>query len=173
MYLVLLLVIQCKRLSFFIWDPCRYYIQLTNFHLNISRNRFCNWLNLSLLSLKRHYKLLLWYCLLLFLFLYCFFKLILNLSFCGFYSLFFYNDYLFLFFFLFFLFFLINCLYFSIIYILLMMSFCIIFYFLKIFCSHYFIRIKKLRFCIFFINQIETYISFFFFLFRLKVVWSL
>ena len=43
-----------------------------------------------------------------------------------------------------------------------MMNFYIIFYFLEIFCSYYFIRIKKLRFYILFTNQIEAYISFLF-----------
>ena len=126
--------------------------QFINFHLNISKNRFCNWLNLNLPSLRRHYKLFLWYCLLLFLFSCCLFKLILNLSFCGFCSLFFYNDYLFLFFFLFLLLLLINCLYLFIIYILLIMNFYIVFCLLEISCSHYFIRIKKLKSCILFIN---------------------
>ena len=69
----------------------------------------------------------------------------------------------FIFFSIFFIFF-INCLYFFIIYILLVISFYIIFYFLEVFCNHYFIRIKKLRSYIFFINQIETYILFFFLL---------
>ena len=139
----------------------RYYqFQFINFHLNISKNRFCNWLNSSLPSLRRHYKLLLWCCLLLFLFLYCFFKLILNLFFYNFCSLFLCSNYLFLFFFLFFLLLFINCLYLFIVYILLMMNFYIIFCFLEVSCSHYFIRIKKLRSCIFFINQIEIYILF-------------
>ena len=143
----------------FLWC-CQF--QFINFYLNISRNRFYNCFNLSLSSLRRHYKLLLWCYLLLFLFLCCLFKFILNLFFCGFCSLFFYSNYFFLFFFLFFLFFFINCLYLFIIYILLIMNFCIIFYFLEVSCSHYFIKIKKLKSCIFFINQIKVYISFFF-----------
>ena len=133
----------------FLWY-CQF--QLTNFHLNINRNRFYNWFNSSLLSLRRHYKLLLWYCLLLFLLSCCLSEFILNLSFYNFCSLLLYNDYLFLFFFLFLLFFFINYLYLSITYILLMMSFCIIFYFLEISYNYYFIRTKKLRSCILFIN---------------------
>ena len=158
-----------------LYTPSLWYcqFQLINFHLNINRNRFYNWFNLSFPSLKKHYKLLLWYCLLLFLFLCYLFKLILNLSFYNFYNFLFCNNYLFLFFFLFFLFLFINCLYLSIIYILLVVNFYIIFYLLEVSYSHYFIRIKKLRFCILFVNQIKIYILFLFFLSRLKVVWSL
>ena len=57
--------------------------------------------------------------------------------------------------------FFINCLYLSITYILLVMNFCIVLCFLEISYSHYFVKIKKLRFCILFTNQIKTYISFF------------
>ena len=44
------------------------------------------------------------------------------------------------------------------------MNFYIILYFLEIFYNYYFIKIKKLRSYIFFINQIKIYILFFLFL---------